>query len=197
MNRKITIQNIRDKSPCYNPDKFLPQDWKGRLSDILKIKECPAIDRLWVVRQWQTKKVSVQFAIACAERCLPNFEKVMGDNGPRKAIEAAKAYLKNPSMRTKQAARSAARSAYSARSVYSAARSVYSAARSAYSAARSAADSADSADSAARSAARSAADSAADSVYSAADSAARSAYSAAREKQCEMLYEILTKGEKV
>ena len=125
--------------------------------------------RLIDARYWR-KEDSVALSIYAAELCLDNFERVMpGDERPRKAIEAAKAWLKNPTSANKTAAYSAANSADSA--AYSAANSAYSAA---YSAARSAARSA--ANSAARSAAYSAANSAA---YSAANSAYSAAYSAA------------------
>ena len=100
-----------------------------------------------VIKRVDTKKVSVQFAIACARRCLPNYEKAYPkDDRPRKAIDAAEAWCLNP---TEETARSAARPA---------AESAESAAWSAAApAARSAAWSAESAAApAARSAARSA-----------------------------------------
>jgi len=91
-----------------------------------------------LIREIPTKKVCVKFAIACAERRLHVFEeKYPADKRPRKAIEAAKAWIKNPCDETKAAAWSAARSA--ARSAASAARSAASAAWSAsWSAAESA-----------------------------------------------------------
>ena len=104
-----------------------------------------------VVRAWEwTKEDSVSLAIYAAELVIGNYEnKYPNDDRPRKAIEAAKAWLKDPS----EANRSAAWSARSA----------------AWSAARSAAESA----------ARSAAESAARSAESAARSAESAAWSAA------------------
>ncbi len=126
-------------------------------------------EEMRVVRAWiWQKEDSVRLAIYAASLVLENYEdKYPGDDSPRKAIEAARNYLKT---KNKSAARSAARSA--AESV------AWSAAESAvWSAARSAAESA--AWSAARSAAESAAWSAAESAAGpAAWSAARSAKSA-------------------
>ena len=115
----------------------------------------------WYIVRIITHKQRIMYAIFAAEQVISNYEsKYPGDDRPRKAIEAARNYLNNPSAKNKAAADSAADSARSA---------AYSAA---YSAARSAADSAvDSARSAADSAARSAAYSARSAAYSAADSA--------------------------
>ena len=136
----------------------------------------------WTVVRLMTHEQNIQYAIYAAEMVLDNYESKYPDNkAPRKAIEAAKAYLQNPSDKTKRAAASAAYSAYSAASA--ADRVAYSAAsatdRVAYSAA---------------SAAASAAARAADSAYSAADSAASAAYSAAsaaysaeRKIQCDII----------
>jgi len=123
-----------------------------------------------IVKAWKwTKKDSVALAIYAANLVLHQFEeKYPDDKRPRLAIEAARAWVKNPTKENQVAARSAAESARSA------AWSVESAARPAWSAAESAA----------RSAARSAAESAARSAWSAArsawsaESAARPAWSA-------------------
>lgn len=66
-----------------------------------------------------TKKDSVALSIYAAELCIDNFEKVYpNDNRPRKAIEAAKAWLKNPTSENREVALSAAESAaWSAESV--------------------------------------------------------------------------------
>ena len=62
---------------------------------------------LWMLRHAKkiNKRQAVQIAIFCAERVLPICEKANpDDNRPRKAIEAASAYLKNPCAKTKAAA---------------------------------------------------------------------------------------------
>ena len=113
-----------------------------------------------IIRAWNwTQKDSVALSIFAAELVIENYEKIYPDDDrPRKAIEAAKAWLNDPSEKNRSAARSARPAARSA--AESAARSAawsaaWSAAESAaWSAARSAARSAESA---ARSAAESAA----------------------------------------
>ncbi len=47
--KKMTIENIREHNPCYDPGRFLPENWTGTALDILWIGSCPAEDRLWVV----------------------------------------------------------------------------------------------------------------------------------------------------
>ena len=89
--------------------------------------------------KWQ-KKDSVALSIFAAEECLKNFEKEYPDDKrPRKAIQAAKKWLKDPSEKNESAAKSAAESAESA------AWSAWSAAMSAAVSAESAAWSAESA----------------------------------------------------
>ena len=59
-----------------------------------------------------TKKDSVELAIYSAELVIENFEKAYpNDDRPRKAIEAAKKYIINPTEENRLAARSAAESA--------------------------------------------------------------------------------------
>jgi len=134
-------------------------------------------EKMRIIRAWKWEKTdSVAMAIYSAELCIDNFEKEYPNHKrPRKAIEAAKAWLNDPCDKTQSAARSAAESA-----AVSAARSAAVSAESAESAAESAASAASAARSAARSAAVSAesAESAAASAESAAESAARSAASA-------------------
>ena len=105
----------------------------------------------WLFSYLMPHKQQVQFAIYSAELVLDVFErKYPEDKRPREATEAARNYLKNPSDKTREAAKASADSVYSAarftayfaNSVYSAARfAAYSAAYSAYSAAYSAAHS--------------------------------------------------------
>jgi hypothetical protein len=124
-------------------------------------KECWSEMRIKKAYEW-TKEDSVSLAIFAAEMCLKNYEKQYPDDKrPRNAIEAAKAWLKNPTKENESA--SAASAAWSAAASESAA----------WSAARSAAWSAESAAaSAAWSAAASAAESAAASMEWSAESSA-------------------------
>ncbi len=96
MNTK-TIDDIRKLRPCYDPARYLPEDWTGTALDILKVTECPPQDRLWVVLRngWIDDNIMHEFAYLCAERVLPIYEKEYpGDDHPRKAIEAKRAWLR-------------------------------------------------------------------------------------------------------
>lgn len=125
-------------------------------------------EKMRVVRSWKwTKKDSILFAIFAARLVLKNFEKEFPcDDRPRKAIEAAEAYAKNPTKKNREAAKAAESAAESAAWV---AESVAGAAwAAAWAAARSAAGAAWAARSTARSATRS-------TAWAAARSATRSA----------------------
>ena len=65
-----TISNIRDLDPCYDPTKYLPEDWTGTAIDVLKVEACPAEDRLWVVTQWLDDRTNRLFAVWCARQAL-------------------------------------------------------------------------------------------------------------------------------
>ena len=70
MNKTITIADIRELEPCYDPDKYLSEDWQGTLTDILGVKECPPGDRIWVVTQLLDDKTNRLFAVWCARQAL-------------------------------------------------------------------------------------------------------------------------------
>jgi hypothetical protein len=75
----------------------------------------------WYTDENQHKRVAVMFAVLCAESIIKIYEdKYPGDNRPRKAIEAAKEYLKS-GKNAARAARAAARAARAARAAYAAA----------------------------------------------------------------------------
>lgn len=64
--KTFTIDDIRKLHPCYDPKRYLPNDWKGTLVDILKIDNCPAKDRVWVVVRLMPRLELEIFAIDCA-----------------------------------------------------------------------------------------------------------------------------------
>jgi len=137
----------------------------------------------WVFRRFMNKKQVVKYAVFAAEQVIEIYEKKYPeDDRPRKAIEAAKAYLKKPCASTKKkaaayadaadaaaaAADAAADAAYAAAYAADAAAYAYAAAYAAYAYADAAdAAAADAADAAAAVAAAAAADDAA--AYAAAD----------------------------
>ena len=127
----------------------------------------------WLIVRMMNKKQKVQYAIFAAEQVLYIFEKKYpSDLRPRKAIEAAKEYLKNPSKKTKAAATYAAAAAYAAHAAHAA----YAAAYAAYAAANAA----------------HAAYAAADAYAAAADAYAADAYVAEKQMQITILNYGLT-----
>jgi hypothetical protein len=70
--KQITLQEIRDLSPCYDLAKYLPENWTGTVIDILNIKDCPAEDRLWVVlrEEFIDARTLRLFAVWCAREAL-------------------------------------------------------------------------------------------------------------------------------
>lgn len=70
MQFNITIEDIRAKKPCYDPIKYLPENWSGTLLDILDIKGCRFDDRLWVVTWFLSDKLNRLFAVYCARQAL-------------------------------------------------------------------------------------------------------------------------------
>jgi len=69
MNRIISIKDIRDNNPCYDPSKYLAEDWSGSLTDIL-LTTAPVKDRIWVVSRFADAKVNRLFAVYCARSAL-------------------------------------------------------------------------------------------------------------------------------
>jgi hypothetical protein len=112
-----------------------------------------------IIRVWEwTKRDSVSLSVFSAELVIGNYEKLYPNDGrPRKAIEAAREWIANPSAASAESAawsaESAASAAWSAASAESAASAAWSAAMWSAASAESAAWSAASAESAAWSAA--------------------------------------------
>jgi len=181
---KLTDNWIKKYEPCEEGVEW----WDGKERDSLKIlrkliREKRYYWANWLIVRTMTYKQYVRYAVYAAEQVISNYEKEYPDDKrPRESIEAAKKCIKNPSIKNKDAAWSAARSAWSAQGA-----EAWSA-KSAWSTAWSAA----------RSAVESAAWSAEWSAESAAWSAARSAYwSAAAEAEKAMQLKILKYGMKL
>jgi hypothetical protein len=68
--KTLTIADIRNLRPCYDPIKFLPETWSGTIIDILDIKECSFEDRLWVIlhTEFVSDKLMRLFAVWCARQ---------------------------------------------------------------------------------------------------------------------------------
>ena len=83
--QQITLQQIRDLGPCYDPTKYLPENWTGTVIDILNVEDCPANDRLWVLlrEDFIDAKTLRLFAVWCAREALN-----LIDNPDQRSIEA-------------------------------------------------------------------------------------------------------------
>ena len=80
-----TIDDIRALKPCYDPATYLPEDWTGTALDIMKITDCPPVDRLWVVLRsgWIDDRTLRLFAVWCAREALK-----LVDNPDTRSVEA-------------------------------------------------------------------------------------------------------------
>ncbi len=54
--KEYTINEIRELSPCYDPAKYLHFEWTGTLIDILRVYDCPALERLWTMMKLSCKE---------------------------------------------------------------------------------------------------------------------------------------------
>ena len=105
----------------------------------------------WLIARMLSIKDKIRYAIYAAEQVIDIFEKKYPDDKrPRNAINAAKKYLKNPSLKNKNAANAANAAAYAAADA--AAYAAYAAANAAANAANAAANAANAADAAANAA---------------------------------------------
>jgi len=88
--KTFTINDIRTWNPCYDPSKFLAEEWSGTVLDILKKSEIPAADRIWVVcrRELLSDKLLRLFAVWCARQTKQPDERSIN------AINVAEAYAK-------------------------------------------------------------------------------------------------------
>ena len=81
--KTYTIEDIRDLQPCYDPNKWLPENWEGTVVDILDHPEIPPQDKIWVVRNWIDDRTLRLFAVWCAREAL----KLISNPDPR-SVEA-------------------------------------------------------------------------------------------------------------
>jgi hypothetical protein len=67
----ITMADIRSFGPCYDPIKYIPESWKGTAIDILKMKNVPSRDKVWVVCREKFLDAGLIrcFAVAQAKTC--------------------------------------------------------------------------------------------------------------------------------
>lgn len=163
----VTYASIKALQPCYDPIKFIPEDWSGSITDILKMSTVPAKDRVWVTVREQFMSIDQlrKFALFCARQC----EKHTTDPRVKACNDTTQAYLQGEATlgQLQEARRKAthAATAYATATAYAAATAYDAATAAAYAAATAAVD--------------------------ANATAAVDAYAAVREEQCLYLVEVL------
>jgi hypothetical protein len=106
----LTMQTLRSYEPCYDPSKYLSEDWTGTVLDIVKNDDVPWDDRLWVVMREDllSDRLMRMFAVWCARQV----QHLITDERSLKALEVAERFANG--LATKEelaAARVAARAA--------------------------------------------------------------------------------------
>ena len=103
-----TLEDIRALNPCYDPDKYAPDDWEGTALDVLKAEQVPAEDRLWLVCHdgWIDNKTLRLFAVWCARQALA----LVSHPDPRSinAVNVAERYANGEATKNELAAARAA-----------------------------------------------------------------------------------------
>jgi hypothetical protein len=133
--------NIVDSMQYVDPGAIARVEVRGKHAEGAD-KQCWSEMRVAKAWEW-TKRDSVELAVYAAESVIGRFEKQYPDDKrPRAAIEAAKAWLKNPCEKTSaaaRAARAARAAAWAAWAAFAAARAARAASAAARDAARDAA----------------------------------------------------------
>jgi hypothetical protein len=117
--KKITKQFFKKINACEgHKGWFEENNMYGKPADIvikLLIRQNYERHANWLIARCFNKKQAVMYAVYSAEQVIKIYEKIYpNDDRPRKAIEAAKKYLKNPCKRTKNACAAACAAAVAA-----------------------------------------------------------------------------------
>ena len=105
--KNLTIEMLRKKRACSSGIDFCRDQNTEDLRELFEafIKHERYDYATWVFRRFMNKKQVVKYAVFAAEQVIEIYEKKYPeDDRPRKAIEAAKAYLKKPCASTKKKA---------------------------------------------------------------------------------------------
>jgi hypothetical protein len=137
MEMNLTIKKLEKLGACSGArEKFLSQKETDVKKIITSLLDYNIIWANWLIVRLMTHRQKIRYAIYAAELVIDLYEKKYPeDQRPRNAINTAKAYLKNPSIKNKNAAYAAANAAYAA--AYAAYAAAY-AANAAYAAANAA-----------------------------------------------------------
>ena len=105
--KTFTYSDIKSWDPCYDPTKYISEDWEGTVLDVLDLKECPFKDRLWVILRTDlvSEKLMRLFAVWCARQV----QHLMEDERSITAVNVAEAFANGEATREElDAARAAA-----------------------------------------------------------------------------------------
>ena len=114
------MQVTKEQLKCLNP---CPDGWEWYLKNggtdlldlLLRLNEWKPQHARWLFNALMNRKQRTELAIFCAESVLPIFEdRYPEDKRPRKAIDAARVWLENPTEENRRAAAYAADAAYAA-----------------------------------------------------------------------------------
>ena len=116
---KITLEFLNKIYACPEDITFVKENKLIGLEVVDFIEKLIELDKLqlasWLTARALSKVDRVRYAVFAAEQVLHIFEeKYLGDDRPRKAIEAARFYINNPSVTASRAVAAAARDAYDA-----------------------------------------------------------------------------------
>src|SRR3990167_2604949 len=144
--KTITWADVLAFNPCTGTQekyaKLFPKDSELTIEKIIKTmtKHDHYVDANWLIVQFMFHKESVKYAIFAAKQVLGIYEKKYPkDDRPRKSIEAAKAWIKDPCGETKNAAHATNVAAYAKdNAAYAAANAAYAVADAAYAVANAA-----------------------------------------------------------
>ena len=110
--KKLTAKWLKDNNAC--SDAVAQWQKEGCEPDLIKVlKRCIELKHCdwgnWLIVRHMTYKQYVSYAVYAAEQVVDLYEKKYPDDkSSRKAIDAAKACIKNPSVKNKEAAAEAA-----------------------------------------------------------------------------------------
>ena len=88
----ITIADIWHWNPCYDPTRYLPENWEGTALDILTNAYIPPKDKVWVVcrDRFMDLQTLKKFAISSAR----TVQHLMKDERSLRALDIAERYIK-------------------------------------------------------------------------------------------------------
>ena len=91
--KQFTLEDLRKLKPlkpCYDPDRYLPENWTGNVLDILDVTAAPFPDRLWILLR--TEFFSEKFLRLYAVGCARQVQHLMKDERSVKALDVSEAF---------------------------------------------------------------------------------------------------------